>query len=156
MAEVKELVKKLANKHGRYRKDLLPILQAVVKEQSFLSGEAMRAIAEELDISSADVFGTASFFSFLNTKPKGKYIIRVCKSITCDMKGKDKLINTMEDMLKIKLGEITHGKRFSLLETNCIGMCNCGPAMLINDKVFTEIDLIKVREILGDYIRNKY
>ena len=156
MAEVKELVKKMVEKHGRERHNLIPILQGIHLENNFLSKDAMLEVAKQLDIASAEVYGTASFYSYFDTKADGKYKIRVCKSITCDMKGKNKLLETMEDMLKIKVGETTEGKRFSLLETNCIGLCDKGPAMLINDEYFTELTPAKVREILGDYIRNKY
>ena len=156
MAEVKELVKRLSQEHGNTREHLIPVLQGIVDDQNHLSTEAMREVAEMMDISAAEVFGTASFFSFLDIKDEGKYKIRICKSITCDMKGKHELVKVMEDMLKVKLGETTQGKRFSLLETNCIGLCDKGPAMLINDEYFTELTPAKVRAILGNYIRNKY
>ncbi len=153
MTKTNELVKKLVEEHGVARESLLPVLQGIVKEERYLSKEAMRDVAEQLDISAAEVYGTASFFSFLDTEEKGKYIIRVCKSITCDMKGKCELVRTMEDILKIKVGQTTVGKRFSLLETNCIGLCDQGPAMLINDDYYTKLTPVKVREILGDLIR---
>ncbi|MBN1251283.1 MAG: NAD(P)H-dependent oxidoreductase subunit E [Bacteroidales bacterium] len=156
MAEVKELVKKLVEKHGRERQNLIPILQGIHLENNFLSKEAMLEVAKQLDIASAEVYGTASFYSFLDTEADGKYKIRVCKSITCDMKGKNEILKTMEDMLRIKVGETTEGKRFSLIETNCIGLCDKGPAMLINDEYYTELTPSKVRKILGDYIRNEY
>ena len=156
MAEIQELVKELSDKHGRQRKSLIPVLQGIVDHKAHLSKEAMLEVAKEFNLSSAEIYGTASFYSFLNTDAKGKYKIRLCKSITCDMKGKNELLSVMEGMLKIKLGETTQGGRFSLLETNCIGLCDQGPAMLINDEYFTKLTPTKVREILGDYIRNKY
>ena len=156
MAEIQELVKELSKKHGRERKSLIPVLQGIVDDKAHLSKEAMLEVAKEFDLSAAEIYGTASFYSFLNTEATGKYKIRICKSITCDMKGKNELLEIMEGMLKIKLGETTQGGRFSLLETNCIGLCDQGPAMLINDEYFTKLTPAKVREILGDYIRNKY
>ena len=156
MAEVKELVKELSEKHGNERESLVPILQGIVDQNYYLSEEAMLEVAKVLDVSAAEIYGTASFFSFLDTDAKGKYKIRFCKSITCDMKGKKEIESTMEDMLKIKVGETTQDERFSLLETNCIGLCNEGPAMLINDDFFTKLTPQKVREILGDYLRNKF
>ena len=156
MAEIQELVKELSKKHGRERKSLIPVLQGIVDDKAHLSKEAMLEVAKEFDLSAAEIYGTASFYSFLDTEANGKYKIRICKSITCDMKGKNELLNIMEGMLKIKLGETTQGGRFSLLETNCIGLCDQGPAMLINDEYFTKLTPAKVREILGDYIRNKY
>jgi NADH:ubiquinone oxidoreductase subunit E len=156
MAEVKELVKELVDKYGRERKNLLPILQGIHLERNYLSKEAMLEVAQQLDLSAAEIYGTASFYSFLDTKADGKYKIRVCKSITCEMKGKSNIIKILEDMLKIKVGETTEGKRFSLLETNCLGLCDQGPAMLINEEYYTKLTPAKVRKILGEYIRNKY
>lgn len=156
MAEVKELVKELVDKYGKERKSLLPILQGVHLEKNYLSKEAMLEVAQQMDLSAAEIYGTASFYSFLDTKADGKYKIRVCKSITCEMSGKSDILKTLEDMLKIKVGETTEGKRFSLLETNCLGLCDSGPAMLINEKFYTQLTPAKVRKILGEYIRTKY
>jgi NADH-quinone oxidoreductase subunit E len=156
MAEVKELVKELSGKYGNKRESLLPILQGIVDENHYLSKEAMLEVARELDVSAAEIYGTASFFSFLDTEAKGKYKIRVCKSITCDMKGKDEIIAAIESTLKLKVGQTSEDNRFSLLETNCIGLCDQGPAMLINDDYFIKLSPEKVREVLGDYIRNKF
>jgi NADH-quinone oxidoreductase subunit E len=148
-----ELVKELANKHGRYRESLLPILQDMVIHKRFLSRQDMVDVARELDISAADVFGTATFYSFLDTEPRGKYIIRICKTISCSMKGKNDILSTIEEILKVNLGETTPDRKFSLLETNCIGWCHKAPAMLINDKPFTELTPSKVTEILREYIK---
>lgn len=148
-----ELVKELANKHGRYRESLLPILQDLVVHKRFLSKQDMVDVARELDISAADVFGTATFYSFLDTEPRGKYIIRICKTISCSMKGENEILSTIEEILKLNLGETSPDKKFSLLETNCIGWCHKAPAMLINDKPFTELTPAKVTEILREYIK---
>ena len=153
MTRIEELVKEQAEKHGRERSSLMPILQAVVQSERFLSEEAMVAIATELDLSTADVYGTASFYTFLDTVPRGKNIIRVCKTITCHMKGKDAIINTLEDMLKIKLGETTSDGKFSLLQANCLGWCHKGPVMLVNDEVYPEVTPEKAVEIVREYLK---
>ena len=148
-----EFVKELANKHGRARESLIPILQDLVVQNRFLSRQDMVDVARELDISAADVYGTATFYTFLDTEVRGKYIIRICKTISCAMKGKNNILGTIEDMLKIKLGETSPDRKFSLLETNCIGWCHKAPAMLINDTPYTELSPEKVSEILSEYIR---
>lgn len=153
MTETKELVKKLADKYGRTRESLIPILQGVVLEERYISSEAMTEIARELDMSAAKVYGTATFYSFLDTQPRGKYVIRVCRTISCSMKGKNLIVQELEDMLKIKVGETTSNRKFSLLETNCLGWCHKGPAMLINDEAYTELTPEKVREIINDYMK---
>ena len=155
MPEIKELVKGLADKHGRNRESLLPILQGIITEERYISDAAMTEVARELDMSAALVYGTATFYSFLDTKPRGKYVIRICRTITCDMKGKKQMLKTIEDLLKIKVGETTKDNKFTLLETNCLGWCHKGPAMLINDDAFTELTEEKVSDIIGDYMKNK-
>jgi NADH-quinone oxidoreductase subunit E len=153
MYQVGNLVKELSEKHGRARESLMPILQAIVQKHNYLTDEAMVEVARELDISAAEVYGTASFYTFLDTQVKGKYVIRVCKTITCSMKGKGDIIHTLEEMLKIKVGETTPDKQFSLIETNCIGWCHKAPAILINELPYTELTPEKVSEIIKDYMQ---
>jgi len=133
----------------------MPILQGIVERHNYLTDEAMVEIAKELDISAAEVYGTASFYTFLDTKVRGKYVIRICKTITCSMKGKGEIIQTIEDMLRIKVGETTADRQFSLLETNCIGWCHKAPAILINDMPYTELTPEKVVEIIKGYMQQK-
>ncbi|MDK2976549.1 MAG: hypothetical protein PWP06_1024 [Candidatus Marinimicrobia bacterium] len=146
------IVRKAVREYGKGRENLLPILQMVRKEHNYLSEDQLREIATEMDLSSADVFGVATFYSFMDMQPKGKNIIRVCKTITCFMKGKDSIISALEDALGIKMGETTPDRKFSLLEANCIGWCHKGPAMLINDKVYTELTPEKAIQALDEYM----
>jgi len=153
MYHVGNLVKELSDKHGRHRDSLMPILQGIVEKHNYLTDEAMVEVAKELDISAADVYGTASFYTFLDTSVRGKYVIRVCKTITCSMKGKIDIVQTIEDILKIKVGETTSDKLFSLIETNCIGWCHKAPAILINEIPYTELTPEKVSEIIKNYMQ---
>ena len=155
MNQVADLIKNLADQHGRKRQSLLPILQGVVEQEKYLSEYSMIEIAQELDLPTSEVFGTATFYSFLEHKKMGRYIIRVCKTITCSMKGKNQVLLAIEDMLKINIGETTPDGNFSLLQTNCLGFCHMAPAMLINNEVFTELTPEKVREILSVFINKK-
>jgi len=153
MNPVQDLIKNLADEHGRDRTNLLPILQGVVEQEKYLSEFSMIEIARELNLSAADVYGTATFYSFLEHQKMGTYLIRVCKTITCSMKGKNQILLAIEDMLKIGLGETTSDGKFSLLQTNCLGWCHKAPAMLINDEVYTELTPESVREILSQYLK---
>jgi len=154
MSNIETLVKNLVEKHGKSRNSLMPVLQGIVKEERYLSEEAMILVAKELDLSTADVFGTASFYTFLDTVPRGKNIIRICKTITCHMKGKDEIIEALESALKINVGETTHDKKFTLLTANCLGWCHKGPVMLVNDEVYPEVTPQKAIEIIEGYAKN--
>ena len=153
MYQAGNLVKELSDKYGRERENLLPILQGIVQKHNYLTDEVMVEVARELEISAAEVYGAASFYTFLDTKPRGKYIIRICKTITCSMKGKSDILQTLEEMLKIKVGETTADEMFSLLETNCIGWCHKAPAILINEVPYTELTPEKVTQIIKDYMQ---
>jgi len=97
------------------------------------------------------VYSVASFYSLLETKPRGKYIIRVCRTISCSMAGKGNILNKLKEVLGIEVGQTTPDHRFSLLETNCMGWCSDGPSILINDTVHTHLTPEKVVEIIQDY-----
>ncbi|MFC2100591.1 NAD(P)H-dependent oxidoreductase subunit E, partial [Bacteroidota bacterium] len=125
----------------------------MIESNHYVTDNELVLVAKELDISAAEVFGTASFYTFIDTVERGKFIIRLCKTITCDMKGKDEIIHAIEDTLKIKLGETTGDKKFSLLPTNCLGWCHKGPAMLINNDVYTELTPQKAIEIIESYMQ---
>lgn len=151
MVEVENLIKRLVNIYGRERESLMPVMQGVIEQERTLSEESIKIIARELNLSAAQVYGTATFYSFLDTEPRGEFVIRVCKSLTCSMKGKNQINKTIQDTLKIKIGETTKDKKFTLLQTNCLGWCHKAPAMLINDEVYTELNEEKVFEILDSY-----
>jgi len=156
MSTTEVLVKELVEKNGKTRNSLMPVLQGIVQQEKFLSEEAMLCVAKELDLAAADVYGTASFYTFLDTVPRGKNIIRVCKTITCHMKGKDEIINTLSSALKIKVGETTHDKKFTLLTANCLGWCHKGPVMLINDEVYPDLTPQKAMEIVEEYSKSTH
>ena len=155
MAQTNSIIKKLTEKYNNNRESLLPILQEIVKTKNHITDEDVIEIANTLDLSAAEIYGTTSFYTFLDTKKNGKYIIRVCKSIIAVMKGKDDIIKTLQDILRIKVGETTSDNMFTLLEVNDIGWSDKEPSMMINDKVYTELTPKKVTEIIQSYLNNE-
>ena len=153
MLDVQKIIEDVTQVYGISRTALMPILQAVVKERNYLEDKEMIAVAKALDLSPAEVFGTASFYTFLDTVPRGKYCIRVCKTISCHMAGKDEIIKALEDTLRIKVGETTVDKQFTLMTANCLGWCHKGPVMLINDEVYPELTPQRAIEIVNGYRR---
>lgn len=145
--ETHEIVKK----YGKTKEYLVQILQELVQKKGYVTEQILRDVAKETGLSSNEIYSVASFYSFINTKPVGKYVIRICKTISCELAGKDEIIEALEKHLKIELGATTDDKMFTLETANCIGMCDQGPAMLINDKVYTKLDAKKAVEIINEY-----
>ena len=144
--EIEEFVKNV----GKERSSLLPVLQAIQNRHSYISEFAQQEVARLLNIHPAEVNGVVTFYSFLHSKPCGRNIVRLCRTISCDMKGKDKIETAMERELGIKFGETTKDKRITLEHTNCVGMCDVGPAMIINERVYTHLDPEKAVKILNE------
>lgn len=140
---------------GRDRAALLPLLQKLQGKYHQIPPHAMQLIAEQLDIHPVEVYGVVSFYSFLDHAPKGRYVIRLCRTISCDMAGKDRLARQLENDLGIKFGQTTPDGKFTLEWANCLGMCDQGPAMLVNDKVYSSVTPEKVHEIIEEY-RKKF
>jgi len=146
-----EVVADAVKAYGTERTSLLPVLQHVASKERWLSEEDMIRVGRAFRMSAAEVYSVASFYSLLETKPRGKYIIRVCRTISCSMAGKGNILNKLKEVLGIEVGQTTPDHRFSLLETNCMGWCSDVPSMLINDTVHTHLTPEKVVEIIQDY-----
>ena len=140
----------LIDKCGRQRTALIPILQAVQRKYGFVGDFAMQRIADALDIHPVEVHGVVTFYSFLSEKPLGRFVIRLCRTISCDMAGKDRVAAQLETELGIKFGETTGDGMFTLEWANCIGACDQGPALLVNDTLWTHVTPQRVLEILEE------
>lgn len=149
--KVKSEIKDLKAKYGDDRSALLPILHALQNKYNYLSDVIMQETAHSLDIHPVEVEGVVSFYSFFRTnKKQGKYVIRLCQTISCDLAGKKNVARQLENELGIKFGETTEDRMFTLEYTNCMGMCDKGPAMMVNDRLFARVTPAKVSDIIAD------
>jgi NADH-quinone oxidoreductase E subunit len=134
--------------YGRDRSSLMPVLQEVQKRYCCINDFAMQQVADLLDIHPVEVYGVVSFYSFLDNKPKGRFVMRLCRTISCEMAGKDRVARQLENDLGVPFGETTGDGMFSLEWANCLGMCDQGPALLVNEQVFARVTPEKVQEII--------
>jgi NADH:ubiquinone oxidoreductase subunit E len=146
---ITEEIENLIDQYGKDRTALLPVLQALQKKYRYISDYAQQEVARLLDIHPVEVYSVVSFYSFLSYKPQGKNIVRLCQTITCDMTGKELVANAIERELGIKFGETTKDMKITLEYANCLGMCDQGPAMLVNDKVYSHLTPEKAVQILN-------
>ncbi|OQY26413.1 MAG: NADH-quinone oxidoreductase subunit E [Candidatus Cloacimonetes bacterium 4572_55] len=154
--KVNQEIRDLKAKYGDDRSALLPILQDMQGKYGYLADIVMQETAHAFDIHPVEVEGVASFYSFLHTKKKfGKYVIRLCQTISCGMVGKSRVARQFENELGIKFGETTKDGMFSLEYTNCLGLCDLGPAVMINDQLYAQITPDRV-PILIEECRNDF
>ena len=130
------------------------LLRMIKEEQAksgYISEDAIGNIAESLGLTVSDVYGVTTFYSFLSTKPLGRHVIRICKSVPCCLKDAEMMIDWIGEELGIAPGETTPDGRFTFELTNCIGACDQAPAMLINDEVYGQLTREKISEILKSF-----
>ena len=144
-----EEIELLVKKHGNSRSALLPILQDIQRKHKYIPDFAQQEIARLLDIHPVEIYSVISFYAFLNTHPKGRNIVRLCQTITCDLAGKENVAKAIERELGIKFGETTKDNRITLEYVNCLGLCDEGPAMAINDQIFTKLTPEKAVKLLS-------
>jgi len=131
--------------------NLLVALKEAQARFGYLPLEFMAELAESLDVPVNDVFGVASFYSFLSTRPLGRNVIRICRSLPCYLENCQTIIETVAKEIGIKPGETTPDGRFSFELTNCIGLCDRAPAMLINSDAHVDLTPSKISQILQNY-----
>ena len=131
--------------------NLLVALKEAQTRFGYLPPEFMAELAESLDVPVNDVFGVASFYSFLSTRPLGRNVIRICRSLPCYLENCQTIIETVAKEIGIKPGETTPDGRFSFELTNCIGLCDRAPAMLINNDAHVDLTPSKISQILQNY-----
>ena len=131
------------------RERVLPLLKEAQAEHGYITADVMAEAADALGVTVGDVYGVATFYSFLSVKPSGEHVIMVCKSIPCWMKDSEVVIKTLEQELNCKVGQTSEDGRFSLLAANCIGACDHAPAMMVDGKVYGDLNPEKVVEILS-------
>ncbi len=144
-------IERIVDEYGNERENLLSVLNAVNREFGAINGEALVEISRIMDVSIAEIHGVGSFYSFVNMDDAPKNTIRVCQSMSCDMAGKNRIVELFESELGIKFGEVTKDKMFKLEFTNCMGMCDKGPAVMVNQDVYTRVCCEEVLDIIDKY-----
>ncbi len=134
-----EIVSAAASKYGSGREAVMEILTSINSELGYIPEEAIRAVARVVGVSNADIYSVISFYSFFSTEPRGRNIVRLCNTITCEMNGSSSILEAIEKALDIKTGETTPDGRITLETTSCIGLCDQSPAMLVNDTPHTRL-----------------
>ena len=133
------------------RAALLPALYIAQKELGWLSLDAMKAVADALNLPESDVRGTASFYSMFRLKPAGRNLIQLCTNVSCMILGAERLIDLLQERYGLLPGGTTDDGRYSLIIMECIGACGTAPAMLVNTDLHENLTEHNIAEILGKY-----
>ncbi|MBN2527901.1 MAG: NAD(P)H-dependent oxidoreductase subunit E [Deltaproteobacteria bacterium] len=145
---LKQISDELIAQHGSPRSALIPILNRLRMDNVTPDATVMKMLAETLQIAPSAIYGVVSFYSFLDHRPKGKYVIRVCQTISCKMSSATEIADALKSELGIEFGQTTADGLVTLERTNCLGLCSEAPAMLVSETAHTKINTANVKDIL--------
>ena len=143
-----ELTAIFSNFHGS-REEIIPILQAVQEEFTYLSSDAMRQIARFTHVPPSAVFAVATFYAQFRFTPRGKTHVMVCRGTACHVNGAPRVLEDIEDQLGIKEGETSEDLEYSLETVACIGACSLAPCVMIDKEVEAKITKKKVAKLFA-------
>ena len=144
-------IKEICASFNYNKGDLINVLHKVQGALGYLSAETQEAVAKELKISSASVYGVVSFYSFFTMKPKGEHPIAICMGTACYVRGAEKVVNEFKNQLDVAVGETTEDGKFSLTCLRCVGACGLAPVVTVGEKVYGRVAPAGVEEILNEY-----
>ncbi len=128
---------------------LIAVLHKVQEYFGYLADPILDEVAYRMQIPTANVSGTATFYHFFRQQPKGKYAISVCLGTACFVNGADEVLIAFQDELGIQLGETTTDGQFSIESSRCVGVCALAPVVLVNEQVYSNVTPQQVPDILN-------
>jgi len=117
----------------RRRSAVLPALYLAQYQQGYITANAIRHVAQCLGITRADVEDVVSFYTMFYTKPVGKFVLQVCRTLSCALNGAERVTEELQEKLGIKPGETDATGTFTLIEVECLGACDRAPVIMVND-----------------------
>ncbi len=131
---------------------LLEQMHNIQETYGYIPEAEIDKIARKFDIPRAKVYGVIRFYSMFYTEPTGKYIIRVCNSLSCHINGSEEIVSVVKEYLGIESGETTEDRKFTLEVVECLGHCDEGPVMMVNENIYTHVSKNKALEILRECV----
>ena len=144
----KIIASEIISQFGGRPEMLVQVLHALVERYGYISDEAIRQVATELNISRAEVHGVVSFYHDFRTSPPAKHVLKICQAEACQAMGSRQLTAHAES----KLGVEMHGStdNVTLEPVYCLGNCACSPAVIIDDKVYGRVDANKLDKLIDE------
>jgi len=156
--ELPTIVSEAIEKHGAKRDALIPILSEINHAIGYIPPEAFQEVRKQIQsqeeqvyVSKSQLFGLASFYDMLSTKPRGRHVIKFCENAPCHVVGGKAIWDSLCETLDLQNGETTPDKKWTLVTTSCLGLCSVGPVVLIDDDLYGNVSPSQIDEILARY-----
>jgi NADH-quinone oxidoreductase subunit E len=133
------LIDHLIHKYKGKKGNIIPLLQGTQEIYGFVPRVAFEKIAEETGLELSELFGVATFYAQFRLNPVGKHIIKVCHGTACHVQNAKEITEAIEEMLKVKDGETTEDRFYTLESVACLGCCSLAPVMMIGDQTYGKL-----------------
>ena len=147
ISAIQEIIQTHKNKPG----SLIPALEDIQELVGYLPKSIQALVARGLGLSFSEVYGVVTFYHFFTMFPRGRHTCRVCLGTACYVRGGQKTLERLSGLLKIKPGETTEDRIFSLETVRCLGACGLAPTMMIDQETFPRVKSQKIKDILEDF-----
>lgn len=131
--------------------ELINVLHKTQEHFGYLPAEVQEVIASKLNVSTAQVYGVVTFYSFFTMTPKGKHPISICMGTACYVRGAEKVLDEFKKELALQVGQTTADGKFSLSSLRCVGACGLAPVVLVGEKTYGRVAPDDVKAILKEY-----
>jgi NADH-quinone oxidoreductase E subunit len=142
-------------KHEKEKWALIPLLQEIQEAFGYIPPGSIEPIAQALQMFPSQVQGVISFYAGFSLKPKGKYVLRICRGTACHVKGSRNILRLMQNELGLEKGETSADYKFTLETVACLGACFVAPAMMVNRTYYGKLAPAKVTSLLAQYGKDK-
>ncbi|ODN71540.1 formate dehydrogenase subunit gamma [Methylobrevis pamukkalensis] len=148
-----ERTREIVSSHLGLEGPLLPILHAVRETFGYVPEAAVPVIAEELNLSRAEVHGVVTFYHDFNRAPHGRHVVKICRAEACQSVGVETLVAHAERSLGVSMGETSPDGRVTLEPIYCLGLCACAPAAMVDGRIIGRLDMEAIDEIVAEVDR---
>jgi NADH-quinone oxidoreductase E subunit len=146
--KLQEEIKELMASYPKPQSAILMALHLIQEELGWVPEPAQAQVAEIFGMPPQDVTTLVSFYYMYHRKPVGRYVLKVCKSISCYLCGSERVIQQLEDKLQIKMGETTPDGEFSIVGSECLAACTGAPCLQVNDRFYENCSTERIDELL--------
>jgi NADH:ubiquinone oxidoreductase subunit E len=146
-----QMVETILQKHPKDPSSIIQVMLDIQNELYYLPREVLEYVSEHLNVPLSRTYGLATFYKAFSLKPKGKYPIAVCTGTACHVQGAVKILEQIERELKVKEGETTPDKKFSVETVRCLGCCGLAPVVTVGKNLHGKVPMSKVSNILKQY-----
>jgi len=150
-----EKIDQIISKYKENQEALLMIMQDISYIYNYVPPEVVPVLVERLGVKESLIYGVATFYKTISIEPRGRYIVSVCTGTACHLRGAEKIMDAMQERMKIREGETTEDRLFSLETVRCVGCCASAPVITVNKETYGGLDRSSALAVIDEYAHRK-